>query len=224
AAARADDAYSLANQANALGRQNAEEIAAMNRVLQLLSDDVTALKSMGGGEGGAPVDLAGVNGAIERNRSDIANLREFVILLRRDQVALRDRVSALEASDAQQTAAIAALEDRVTALEENPLGITGSISVEYFVGRVLGNPFDVDRVYGLNNDRNMGASIFSSGVEDLDDDAETNSGYETEVGEVAQDRHDIEQTSGDVSATLSLSFGLGFGFDGAGSPNALNSF
>src|SRR5690606_14233259 len=125
AAARADDAYSLANQANALGRQNAEEIAAMNRVLQLLSDDVTALKSMGGGEGGAPVDLAGVNGAIERNRSDIANIREFVILLRRDQVALRDRVSALEASDAEQSAAIASLEERVTALEENPLGISG---------------------------------------------------------------------------------------------------
>src|SRR5690606_40004857 len=89
------------------------------------SDDVTALKSMGGGEGGAPVDLAGVNGAIERNRSDIANIREFVILLRRDQVALRDRVSALEASDAEQSAAIASLEERVTALEENPLGISG---------------------------------------------------------------------------------------------------
>src|SRR5690606_39190930 len=38
------------------------------------------------------------------------------------------------------------------------------------------------------------------------------------------DRHDIEQTSGDVTASLDLSFSLGFGFDGAGSPNALNSF
>ena len=40
-----------------------------------------------------------------------------------DQVALRDRVSALEASDASQNAAIASLEDRVTALETNPLGL-----------------------------------------------------------------------------------------------------
>ncbi len=230
AAARADDAYNLASQANTLGRQNAEEIAAINRMLQLMADDITGLKgSVSGAPSGevAPppaTDLAGVNAAIERNRSDIANIREFVILLRRDQVALRDRVSALEASDAAQNEAIASLEDRVTALETNPLGITGSISVEYFVGRVLGNPFDVDRVYGLNNDRDMGASIFSSGVKDLDGDAKTNSGYQTEVSEVAQDRHDIEQTSGDVSATLSLSFGLGFGFDGAGSPNALNSF
>src|SRR5690606_1607184 len=70
AAARADDAYSLANQANALGRQNAEEIAAINRVLQLLTDDITGLKSAvgqgGGGEVVAPpaTDLAGVNAAI----------------------------------------------------------------------------------------------------------------------------------------------------------------
>ena len=230
AAARADDAYNLASQANTQGRQNAEEIAAINRMLQLLADDITGLK---GAVSGAPsgevapapaTDLAGVNAAIERNRSDIANIREFVILLRRDQVALRDRVAALEASDAAQDEAIASLEDRVTALETNPLGITGSISVEYFVGRVIGNPFDVDRVYGLNNDRSMGASIFSTGADELDGDARTSSNYQTEVGEVAQDLHDIEQTSGDVSATLSLSFGLGFGFDGAGSPNALNSF
>ncbi|HZJ09249.1 MAG TPA: S-layer homology domain-containing protein, partial [Trueperaceae bacterium] len=219
AAARADDAYSLASQANTLGRQNAEEIAAINRVLQLLSDDITGLKGSVGQGGGEVVvvppatDLAGVNAAIERNRSDIANIREFVILLRRDQVALRDRVSALEASDASQNAAIASLGDRVTALETNPLGLTGSISVNYFVGRVLGDPFDVDRVYGLNNDRSMGASTFSSGADELDGDDDDSADYKTEVGEVAQDRHDIEHTSGDVTATLSLSFALGFGFD-----------
>src|SRR5690606_33378073 len=230
AAARADDAYNLASQANTLGRQNAEEIAAINRMLQLMADDITGLKgSVSGAPSGevAPppaTDLAGVNAAIERNRSDIANIREFVILLRRDQVALRDRVSALEASDAAQNEAIASLDDRVTALETNPLGLSGSISVDYFVGRVLGNPFDVDRVYGLNNDRSMGASYFSTGADELDGNSDTSADYETEVGEVAQDRHDIEQTSGDVTATLDLSFSLGFGFDGAGSPNALNSF
>src|SRR5690606_36093156 len=230
AAARADDAYNLASQANTLGRQNAEEIAAINRMLQLMADDITGLKgSVSGAPSGevAPppaTDLAGVNAAIERNRSDIANIREFVILLRRDQVAVRDRAAALEASDAAQDEAIASLEDRVTALETNPLGITGSISVDYFVGRVIGNAIGVHRVPGLNNDRSMGASIFSTGADELDGDARTSSNYQTEVGEVAQALHDIERTSGDVSATLSLSFGLGFGFDGAGSPNALNSF
>src|SRR5690606_29146111 len=105
AAARADAAYDLASQANTLGRQNAEEIAAINRVLQLLSSDINGLKGSAGAGPAAPAtDLAGVNAAIERNRSDIANIREFVILLRRDQVALRDRVAALEASDAAQNA------------------------------------------------------------------------------------------------------------------------
>src|SRR5690606_1776931 len=227
AAARADEAYNLANQAANQARLNAEELAALNRVVQLLSDRVDALESAGAGAG--PVvsgDNAALAAAIERNRSDIANLREFVILLRRDQVALRDRVAALEASDAEQSAAIASLEERVTALEENPLGITGSITVAYFVGRVRGAPVDVDRVYGLNNERTMasGASVFSSGAAELDGDSDTSSNYKTEVGEVAQDRHDIEQTTGNASATVSLSFGAGSTFDGVGSPNALNSF
>ena len=223
AAARADDAYSMASQAGVQARQNAQELASVNRMLQLLSEDVNALKSAPSGDG-AMVDLSGVNGAIERNRSDIANIREFVILLRRDQVALRDRVSALEASDAEQAAAIASLEERVTALEENPLGISGSISVTYFVGRIIGQEFDVDRVYGLNNDRDMGASVFSSGAAELDGDSSSSSNYKTEVGEVAQDRHDIEQTSGNATASLSLDLSVGFTFDGVGSPNALNSF
>src|SRR5690606_22036343 len=181
AAARADEAYSLANQANSLGRQNAEEIAALNRMAQILSERIDDLEAaLSGMPGGAPSgDPAALADAIERNRSDIANLREFVILLNRNQVQLRDRVAALEASDAEQDAAIAALEERVTALEENPLGITGSITVEYFVGRVLGDPFDIDRVYGLNNDRDMGASVFSTGAAELDGDSSSSSNYRT---------------------------------------------
>ncbi|MFA5595389.1 MAG: S-layer homology domain-containing protein, partial [Trueperaceae bacterium] len=92
AAARANDAYSLARQAYTLGRENASDIANLNRVIGLMQRDVNALKSASGGTVVAgDVDLSGVNSAIERNRSDIANIREFVILLRRDQVALRDR-------------------------------------------------------------------------------------------------------------------------------------
>src|SRR5690606_21432874 len=83
AAARADDAYSLANQANALGRQNAEEIAALNRMAQILSERIDDLESAlaGASFGGGSGDTAALADAIERNRSDIANLREFVILL-----------------------------------------------------------------------------------------------------------------------------------------------
>ncbi len=226
AAARANDAYSLARQAYTLGRENASDIANLNRVIGLMQRDVNALKSASGGTVVEAVDLSGVNSAIERNRSDIANIREFVILLRRDQVALRDRVSALEASDAAQDEAIADLQARVSELEENPLGISGSIAVRYFVGRTLGAyDFDVDRVYGINARRNMGASVFSTGAAELDGDDRGTANYQTEVGEVAQDRADITQTSGDdISATLNLAFRYGFSFDGAGSPNRLNSF
>lgn len=226
AAARADAAYSLARQADSLGRENAADIANLNRVIGLMQGDINALKSGGGGTivEGAPTDLSGVNTAIERNRSDIANIREFVILLRRDQVALRDRVSALEASDAAQEAAISDLQGRVTALEENPLGISGTISLRYYVGRTLGYDFDIDRAYGLNNTKKMSASVFSTGADELDGDARGTAGYQTEVGEVAQDRHDITQTPGGVTGTLALSFSAGAGFNGAGSPNALNRF
>ncbi len=225
AAARADDAYNLANQANVLGRQNAADIAAINRVLQLMGNDIADLKRAGGGTVvGGTVDLSGIESDIERNRSDIANLREFAILLRREQVGMRDQVAALQAASAEQQGQIDDLTARVQALETNPLGISGTISINYFVGRIIGDPFDIDRAYGLNNDRDMGASVFSSGAVDLDGDATTNAGYRTELGEVAQDRHDIEQESGAATASLSLSLSQAFGFDGTGSPRALNSF
>ncbi|MFA5552778.1 MAG: hypothetical protein WDA03_14330, partial [Trueperaceae bacterium] len=193
----------------------------------LMQRDVNALKSASGGTVVAgDVDLSGVNSAIERNRSDIANIREFVILLRRDQVAIRDRVSAIEASDAAQDAAIADLQARVTELEENPLGISGSIFVRYRAGRTLGGYlFDVDRVYGNNNARNMGRSVFSSGIAEYNDDRFDSRDYRTEIGEVVQDRQDIANWDGrNMLARLTLAFDYGFGFDGQGSPNRLNSF
>ncbi len=223
AAKRANEAYDLANQAKSQAEQNAADIAAANKVIQLLSDKLQGMS--GQAAPAAPAqDLSGIQGDIARNASDIANIREFVILLRRDQVALRDRVSALEASDAQQTADIQDLQGRVTALEENPLGLSGSIELEYFVGRTLGLPFDIDRAYGLNNERDMGSSVFSSGAEDLNDDDEGTDDYQTEVSEVAQDREDITAQSGAVDVTLNLNIGLGTELNGAGSTGALNNF
>ncbi len=224
AAKRANDAHDLASQAMSQAQQNASDIAAANKVIQMLSDKVNNMPSQPATSAGGSVDLSGVQGDIQRNSSDIANIREFVILLRRDQVALRDRVSALETSDQQQTKDIAGLQNRVTALENNPLGISGSIELSYFVGRTLGHPFDVDRAYGVGQTRSMGDSIFSSGAKELGSDEEGDSGYQTDTGELAQDRQDITQTSGDVAATLNLNISLGTSLNGTGSPNALNSF
>ena len=230
AAKRANDAHDLAQQAMSQAQQNASDIAAANKVIQMLSDKVNNMPQQAPSTGGS-VDLSGVNSAIasnksdiQRNASDIANIREFVILLRRDQVAMRDRVSALETASKSQGKDIAGLQKRVTALENNPLGLSGSIELSYNASRTLGSPFDVDRAYGVGQTASMGSSVFSSGAKELTGDSEGDSGYQTDTGEVAQDRADITQNAGNVTAQLNLNISLGTSFDGAGSPNALNSF
>ncbi|MFN2321386.1 MAG: S-layer homology domain-containing protein [Trueperaceae bacterium] len=216
AEARADGAYDLALQALAGTDANAADIAALNQAFGLLSARVDGI----GTGGSAPAPMVDVSG-IARNAGDIANIREFVILLRRDQVALRDRVSALEAADAEIMASVSDLEDRVTALETNPLGFSGNIALEYYVGRTLGAyEFDVDRVYGANADRSWGNSVFSTGTDDLDGDDTSGN----DVGERAQDLADISQQTGEVDVTLTLNVTAGNTFDGTGSPRALNGF
>jgi hypothetical protein len=140
------------------------------------------------------VDLSG----IDRNAGDIANIRDFVILLRRDQVALRDRVTALEASDAATAASVEGLEARVAALEAKPF-----LDLRLDRPQLPGGPhagaydFDVDRVYGLNARRSMGNSYFSTGTADLDGDGTRGN----DPGERAQDRADIDEQDGNVVAS-----------------------
>lgn len=217
AEARANGAYDLALQALAASDALAGDIAALNQVVQLLNQRVDGLSAPVAAPAAPAIDLSG----IDRNAGDIANIRDFVILLRRDQVALRDRVTALEASDAAQTASIAALEGRVAALEAKPfIEFSGSIALNYSLGRTIGAyDFDVDRVYGLNAKRGIGASAFSTGAADLNADDD-----KVDVGEVAQDRDDITQKDGDVGVTLTLNVSGGNLFNGMGSPRGLNSF
>lgn len=206
AAAQAAAAEALALAADARSRQNADAIRDINDLLALLNDAIA-------NAGGTPVDLSGVQGQIDRNTSDIANLREFVILLRRDQVALRDRVAALEAADTDQNARLDDLEGRVTSLEETQVTFSGTLALEYNVRRISGAevPFDVDRLWGLNNERVLGAmmfaeegaSPFSTGDNDYDGD-----GGRDEVGERAQDITDIDNTPGNLSPSLTLNFGF----------------
>ena len=187
----------------ALARQNAAAIDAINDLLNLLNqqleDHLASLDDVDG----------------------IENLREFVILLRRDQVALRDRVAALEAADADQAAAIDDLSSRVATLEEQAVVFSGSIELTYKAYRTGGaNLFDVDRVWGANNDREIPGSSFSSGSDDINND-----GDEDDDGEETQDREDIEANDGgDFDAKLNVSVLLNRTGAGAGSPRALNNF
>jgi hypothetical protein len=213
----ADAAAAAAQAAQDQSAQNAAAIDAINDLLALLNSDLEDLRNNAGN-----VDLSGIQGQVDRNTSDIANIREFVILLRRDQVALRDRVAALEASDAAQQAAIDDLTARVTAIEEDLFSISGSIALTYRAYRLSGAeaPFDSDRVWGLNADRNIGDSRFSSGEDDTDEDGEIESGN----GEKKQDRQDIEEEEGEVDVDLTLNVGFGTSRGGNGDPRALNTF
>ena len=186
--------------------QNTADIAALNRLVALLNEDILGL--------GAP-DVSGLE-------SDIANIREFVILLRRDQVALRDRVAALEG----QLARLDDLEERVSDLEDQALTFSGSIGVEYTVSRLSGAeiPFDVDRIFGIGRDREFGVtlneesgfeqSLFSGDTKDenADDD-------QLDAGEVDQDREDITGDPGELEPTFTLNLGFAVeresGFAGA---------
>ena len=232
AAAAADAAAGAADAAAAAQAQanrNASAINAINDLLALLNSDIEGLKgdvaSIRAAMDGLTFDFeipADLLDQVNRNSNDIANIREFVILLRRDQVALRDRVSALEASDAAQDEAIAALQARVQRLEDDFLSISGSIELMYRAYRLSGaeTPFDSDRAWGLNAQRDIGASRFSSGDKDLNDD-----GDKTDVGEKSQDRADItSRDGGDFSVTLTLNVGFSASRGAVGSPRALNSF
>jgi hypothetical protein len=221
AADAAAAAGNAASQALSQAAENADQINAINSVLNLFNGRIEALEARP--EAGGDTIINQVDDeAIARNASDIANIRQFVILLRRDQVGIRDRVSALEESDAAQAASITDLTDRVTALEDNPFGLTGTIDFEYFVGRLNPgaiNGFDFDRAYGLNGKRAMDPSVFSSGNVNHDDDDD-----EAEVGEVAQDNEEFDQTDGTFDVSVSVSLRDPFVFDGYGSPNMLNHF
>ena len=212
AAAQAAAAEELARSADARSRQNESDIGTIEQLLAELNDIIDNL----------PTDTdAGLADQVERNTNDIANIREFVILLRRDQVAVRDRVAALEASDADQNARLDDIEARLTAVEEDLLVVSGSISLDYEVGRLSGSQigFDVDRIFGLNNERDMGPSVFGDNAEDINDDDD-----ETDDGEEAQERTDITQEDGDIEADVELNIGFNTSRGGAGDPNAMNNF
>ncbi len=227
AQARAEAAEALANDAldqvsalDARIERNAAGVKALNDLVALLNQDVTALQDAVAGLGGVDIDPDLLSG-VARNASDIANIREFVILLRRDQVALRDRVAGLEAADEEQAAAIADLEARLTEVEDNLLIVSGSISLSYEVGRLSGAevPFDVDRLFGVGMDRELDASAFSTGSSNLNGDGDS-----TDVGEVAQDRQDIDFVEGETGVGLTLNIAFNTQRDGTGDPNALNTF
>ncbi len=200
-------------------QRNERSIEALNDLVALLNDDVNTLLEQGIA-GGADIDT-GFLSDIEQNTSDIANIREFVILLRRNQVALEGRVSALEENDTAQDAAIADLDERLSLVEEELLLVSGSISLDYDVVRFgqdanavrvpPNNRIEVDRVFGRGLERPR-TSFFTTG--ESDDDEDDNEEVTDFDGPV----------NGEVTPELELTFEFGVDRDAVGDPNALNSF
>jgi hypothetical protein len=149
-----------------------------------------------------------VDAAAADNAGDIANIREFVILLRRNQVAIRDRVASLEGADAEQDEAITGLGTRVGELEADLFDLSGSIDVSYKMVHTFGEDdhYDIDRAFG-NGFGVPGLSTISTGAKDDDDD-----------GEIDRDPHedaDIQgNEEGDIDITLNVSLDFGNSLEG----------
>lgn len=180
-------------------QSNTDQIGQLSDLIGILNEDLAAI-----GTGGEEPDTSFLDD-IEQNTADIANLREFVVLLRRDQVGVTERVATIEESDTAQNARLDDITARVEALEGASVGFSGSIGLKYDVGRLSGDeiPFDVDRIFGVGQDREQPQTYFSGDFEGATDDL-NDDGDSEDDNEVAQDRQDIEFSDGDFAPELTL--------------------
>lgn len=158
-----------------------------------------------GGEQGASEDIQGqideltarvdeydaLRADVDDNASSIAALNDLTVLLNQDILDLQDRVSAVEAAQADfvQRSDFDALGGRVTtvetrvetvnntlsgriaALERNAFSVKPSLTIGYSVSRTNRN-FDVDRLFPLNADGTVANNAFTSGGIDSDTGAQ----------------------------------------------------
>ncbi|MCQ7805828.1 hypothetical protein NP223_23990, partial [Salmonella enterica] len=128
---------------------------------------------------------------VDDNASSIAALNDLTVLLNQDILDLQDRVSAVEAAQADfvQRSDFDALGGRVTtvetrvetvnnsltgriaALERNAFSVKPSLTIGYSVSRTSRN-FDVDRLFPLNADGTVANNAFTSGGIDTDTGAQ----------------------------------------------------
>ncbi len=185
-----------------LGDSIAAAAAAAEVARAKLSDALAAASAA------AASDAANNAAGVADNAGDIANVREFVILLRRNQVAIRDRVAALETADTEQDTAIEGLGNRIGVLESNLFDLSGSIDVSYKMVHATGGDahFDIDRAFGDGFYRS-GLSAISTGTQDDDDDGE--------IDRQANEDADIQgDKDGDVEVTLNVNLDFGNSLEG----------
>jgi uncharacterized coiled-coil protein SlyX len=175
---RVDDLESQLGELGATVEGQADSIAALNDLVVLLNEDVLSLQDRVSALEGQIEDVNAqfedINAQLESTASadDLEALREFTTLLRRDQTALADRVSDLEARVGATEKKNAEQDARLGVLENNGFSISGSISLGYYVsrtylaaGNAVGPNFDIDRL-GFS-------TAFSSGQDSDKDKAST---------------------------------------------------
>ena len=197
-------------------QSNTDQISQLGDLVGILNDDIQGATS-------GQTDTSFLDD-ITQNTSDIANLREFVVLLRRNQAGLTERVATIEESDTAQNGRLDDVETRVTALEQAGLAFSGSIGLKYQLSRLSGAgvPFDVDRIFGVGAKREQPSTIFSgdfaTASDDLNDDSD-----QKDPGEVPQDRQDIDFSTGDFQPELTLNINFSQS-RGIAPESGLNSF
>jgi predicted nucleic acid-binding Zn-ribbon protein len=176
---RVDDLESQLGELGATVEGQADSIAALNDLVVLLNEDVLSLQDRVSALEGQIEDVNAqfedINAQLETTASadDLEALREFTTLLRRDQTALADRVSDLEARVGATEKKNADQDARLDVLEANGFTVSGSIGLSYYTARTwrdggtgVARDFDIDRLGLANN--------FSSGQdEDKDNGATT---------------------------------------------------
>ncbi len=136
----------LSGKVDAIGAQasaNADSIKALNELAVMLNQDVlslqdrvTALEKASG-----MTDLSGI-----ATKNDVQSVRDYVTAIRGDLVNVSNKVSALEAN-------VSDLQDQVNGLKFYQFTVSGSLSAEYSVFRVLDgglDDFDVDRLFSTS--------------------------------------------------------------------------
>jgi predicted nucleic acid-binding Zn-ribbon protein len=193
---RVDDLESQLGELGATVEGQADSIAALNDLVVLLNQDVLSLQDriaeLEGQIEDTNAQLEDINAQLETTASadDLEALREFTTLLRRDQTALADRVSDLEARIGATEKKNADQDARLDVLEANGFTVSGTISLGYYVARVwtgggagvvAAPDFDIDR---------LGLGAFSSGnAKDQKnwEFADFNNGYGLDAAELIAD-------------------------------------
>lgn len=181
-----DDLNARVDELAAAGEENAAVLEEINARIEELAgaiDDVNVrVDELEGTVGDVAATVEGQTEQIESNAASIVALQDLTVLLNEDIVGLEDRISALESDKANAEDVDARftnlnrdltdLTNRVTVVETNlsdlqgkfntlngtfGFSVSGSLTSEYYVSRVTGQNFDIDRI--------IPGTKFSSGVD-----------------------------------------------------------